>query len=71
MCVQENQREAATEGFQLSLSIWLRKFPRGKLLEAERASEEISLYPHPAAVLFLDVHFGQCWRQDQKRVWVG
>lgn len=71
MCVQENQREAATEGFQLSASTWLRKFPRGKFLESERVSEETSLYAHPAPVLFLDVHFGQCWRQDKNRVWVG
>lgn len=71
MCVQENQREASTEGFQLSASIWLRKFPRGRLLEAETVSEETSLYAHPAPVLFLDVQFGQCWRQDKKQAWVG
>lgn len=52
----------------ISEHLWLRKFPRVKLLETEIVPEETSLNAHPVSVLFLDVDFGQCWRQDKTQV---
>ena len=40
------------------------------MLEIEIVSEEMPLYAHSIPLLFLDVLFGRCWRQDKKQVWV-